>query len=366
MASKRRGGFRPPELRGTLGTLIRTTTGVVRDALERGAREGRARLDDALERGVREGRALRDGARASRRRRDALADLGDLVLDLIRRGEIDLAELPEARDLVRELDDLDDATAGSDDDDAPEPPRIASRRRFDDRGPPPAPPPPRRAADADDDRPPPPRRPAVAAEDDGTVSSGAAPRPTRGAPDVDAARPGDSPSTRAPTRPMKGMWRPGSDDAPSPPDRRARVERWDATQTGPMLDRRTSVERWDASQTAPISRAQRRAPTDPGAHSDRHGGAAQHRADGRDGGDERDRRPDRDARDSRGDSDHERPRSDRERDRTDRPERSDAPLPHDPTRKGGITFDDEDLADYMHPDDVPPRPPAKDPDDHDA
>src|SRR5215813_2242983 len=70
MASKRRGGFGPPELRGTLGTLLRTTTGVVRDAIERGAREGRARLDDA---------------RANRRRHDALADLGSLVLDLIRR-----------------------------------------------------------------------------------------------------------------------------------------------------------------------------------------------------------------------------------------------------------------------------------------
>src|ERR1700733_1431340 len=94
MATKRRGGLRPPELRGTLGTLLRTTTGGVRDALERGAREGRARLDDA---------------RANRRRHDALADLGELVLDLPRRGEIALAELPEARDLVRQLDELDEA-----------------------------------------------------------------------------------------------------------------------------------------------------------------------------------------------------------------------------------------------------------------
>src|SRR3954469_3490720 len=117
MASKRRGGFRPPELRGTLGTLLRTTTGVVRDALERGAREGRARLDSA---------------RASRRRHDALADLGELVLDLIRRGEIDLGELPEARDLVRELDDLDDTAAAADADPEPEPPRPTLRRRFDD------------------------------------------------------------------------------------------------------------------------------------------------------------------------------------------------------------------------------------------
>src|SRR5688572_9035900 len=113
MATKRRGGLRPPELRGTLGTLLRTTTGVVRDALERGAREGRA---------------LVDGARASQRRHDALADLGELVLDLIRRGEIDLAELPEARDIIRQLDELDADPADADPD-----PRPVSRRRFDDR-----------------------------------------------------------------------------------------------------------------------------------------------------------------------------------------------------------------------------------------
>jgi hypothetical protein len=31
-------------------------------------------------------------------------------------------------------------------------------------------------------------------------------------------------------------------------------------------------------------------------------------------------------------------------------------------RKGGISFedDDEDLASYMHPDDVPPKPPTSD------
>src|ERR1043165_2076227 len=116
MPSKRRGGFNPPELRGTLGTLLRTTTGVVRDALERGAREGRARLDDA---------------RANRRRHDALADLGGLVLDLIRRGEIDLADPPEARAPTRQLDDLD---AEPDEEPPSPPPRSSSaRRRFDDR-----------------------------------------------------------------------------------------------------------------------------------------------------------------------------------------------------------------------------------------
>ena len=84
MARQRRGGFRPPELRGTLGTLLRTTlaqAGAVREVLERGAREGRSRLDGVL---------------ANRRRQDAIAELGEIVLDLIRRGEIDLGELPES------------------------------------------------------------------------------------------------------------------------------------------------------------------------------------------------------------------------------------------------------------------------------
>lgn len=126
MARQRRGGFRPPELRGTLGTLLRTTlaqAGGLRDALERGAREGRARLDDAL---------------SGRRRSEALAELGEIVLDLIRRGEIDLDQIPEARDAVDALDQLDDEEPVEDH--APAPPR----HRFDDR---------------------------VAAKDDGTVSS---------------------------------------------------------------------------------------------------------------------------------------------------------------------------------------------------
>lgn len=184
MASKRRGGFRPPELRGTLGTLLRTTTGVVRDALERGAREGRARLDDA---------------RAGRRRQDTLAELGELVLDLIRRGEIDLAELPEARDLIRQLDELD-----ADADEPEPPPRPAVRRRF-------------------DDRPGHPSRPDRPGRDDGTVSSGVADRPPPPAPrqpPQQQPRAAVPPSSRAPTRPMK-TWQPPPDDdepaAPPPP-----------------------------------------------------------------------------------------------------------------------------------------------------
>ena len=225
MASKRRGGFRPPELRGTLGTILRTTTGVVRDAIERGTREGRARLDDA---------------RASRRRHDALAELGDLVLDLIRRGEIDLAELPEARDLVRQLDELDaEAEAAADPEPKPKLPRAATRSRFDDR-------------------------PKPDAARDGTVASGAAARAMR--PTTPGhARP-ETPSTRAPTKPMKGVWRPEVADPPAPA----------------------------ADNPAP-----RRATL----------------------------------------------------------------LPHDPQRKGGISFDDDDLNEYMHPDDVPPKGPPRDPGD---
>jgi hypothetical protein len=113
MARQRRGGLRPPELRGTLGTLIRTAVPAVRDVLERGAREGRARLDDAL---------------SGRRRNDSLAELGEIVLDLIRRGEIDIAELPEVQDVVAHLDELD-----SDEPPTAPPPRGSIRKRFDDR-----------------------------------------------------------------------------------------------------------------------------------------------------------------------------------------------------------------------------------------
>jgi hypothetical protein len=268
MASKRRGGLRTPELRGTLGTLLRTTTGVVRDALERGAREGRARLDDA---------------RAGRRRHDALADLGELVLDLIRRGEIDLAELPEARDLVRQLDELDLEADGE-----PEPPRSLRRSRFDDRATPTSDDRPRpsftdRPRPASDDRP---RsafddrarpsftdRPRSRLGDDGTVSSGAVAAAARSARPTVPSRPKTADPRAAElraTKPIKGLWRPepgapALDDDPDPPP----------------VPRRT-------------------------------------------------------------------------------------PTPLDPLRKGGISFEDDDLDEYMHPDDVPPKATASEPDDGEA
>jgi hypothetical protein len=241
MASKRRGGFGTPELRGTLGTLLRTTTDAVRDALQRGAREGRARFDDV---------------RASRRRQDALAELGELVLALIRSGEIDLAELPEARELVRQLDEFE---AEPTDEPALEPPRATSRSRFDDRARRPAP-----ADPADDDGTVSSGATAHHTSASGTASSGATRRTNPGAPRYVESAPA---STRVPTKPIKDSWRPTLDDAPTIAD---------------MPAAKRSL------------------------------------------------------------------------------------LPHDPQRRGGISFDDDDLNEYMHPDDVPPKGPRKNPGDGDA
>ncbi|TMQ17879.1 MAG: hypothetical protein E6J91_09220 [Deltaproteobacteria bacterium] len=293
--------------------------GVVRDALERGAREGRSRLDDAL---------------ATRRRTDALADLGEIVLDLIRRGEIDLAELPEARALIRELDQLDHGSPDDPDPDADDLPRAPTRRRFDDRS-------------TRDDLPSRPRRPSPGDgrprrsahdDDDGTVSSGIP--PDRFSRRTVPVRPDNRESTtaRAPTKPIKGMWRPQIDDAPptaDPPEWPERPERANRSDRPTVPDRPQRADRADRAD-----RFDR--PTVP----DR-----PHRADRATISD----RPDYPA------AVADRP------DRSSTPERPDRPtLPRDPTRKGGISFDEDDLADYMHPDDVPPKTPPQDPDDHDA
>lgn len=122
MAQKRRGGggaFRPPELKGTLGTLLRSTlhqAGVVRDAVGEVLGQGRARLDDV---------------RTQRRRQDALAELGEVVLELVRAGEIDLGELPEAQAVIRQLDEMD---AGSEEELPEDMVKPTTRRRFDARG----------------------------------------------------------------------------------------------------------------------------------------------------------------------------------------------------------------------------------------
>ena len=93
MARSRRPRGLGSDVRGTLGTLVRSTlaqAGVVRDVLERGAREGRARLEEA---------------RRDRHRTDALADLGQAVLDLLEAGHYpELLEEPRVSDAVAALE----------------------------------------------------------------------------------------------------------------------------------------------------------------------------------------------------------------------------------------------------------------------
>jgi hypothetical protein len=89
------------DLGGTLGSLLRSTleqAGAVREAFERSARTGRARIDEAL---------------SDRKRANALAELGEIVLELVRQGELDLEELPEIRDSVNALDRIDAAAEES-------------------------------------------------------------------------------------------------------------------------------------------------------------------------------------------------------------------------------------------------------------
>jgi hypothetical protein len=115
--------------------------GVVREMLERGAREGRARLDDA---------------RQGRRREQALARLGEAVLDAVKNGEPQVAELYDLPDIADALADVEGLEAGGEDvadEDGDRgavwvPPGI--RDRFDRR---------------------PPRPPPIEPDGDGTVSS---------------------------------------------------------------------------------------------------------------------------------------------------------------------------------------------------
>jgi hypothetical protein len=91
------------DIQGTLGTLLRTTLhqmGVVKDAVERQARSSLGQLDTA---------------KLQRRRREALARLGEVVWDLACNGELgELAERSEVTAVLDELDELEaSAEAGS-------------------------------------------------------------------------------------------------------------------------------------------------------------------------------------------------------------------------------------------------------------
>lgn len=160
MASSRRPRGLRPDLRGTLGTLVRSTlaqAGVVRDVLERGAREGRARLDDV---------------RRDRRRTDALAALGEAVMDAVRAGELaEVFDVAAVSDAIAEVEELERAEAEP----ADEAPRWAptprgARYDRDDRDEPPRREPLRREPPARRDRSDEPGA-RFRVDDDGTVSS---------------------------------------------------------------------------------------------------------------------------------------------------------------------------------------------------
>ena len=95
MASGRRGG--PPDLKSTLGSLLRTTldqVGAVKDVMEQQARSRGGLLDQAL---------------VQRRRRESLARLGEAVYRLSQRGELgELALDPEIGMAIAELDEMGD------------------------------------------------------------------------------------------------------------------------------------------------------------------------------------------------------------------------------------------------------------------
>ena len=85
----------PPDLRGTLGTLLRTTlqqVGVMRDMAMDQARNQRQRLDSAL---------------LQRKLRDTLTALGEVVYELAAAGELgSLADHPEIEAQLVELEEL--------------------------------------------------------------------------------------------------------------------------------------------------------------------------------------------------------------------------------------------------------------------
>ncbi|MCE9577897.1 MAG: hypothetical protein K8W52_32490 [Deltaproteobacteria bacterium] len=184
MANSRRGsgrgsfGSARSDLRGTLSTLVRSTlaqAGVVRDVIERGAREGRARLE---------------GVQLDRRHTDALAALGEAVLELVRSGDLaDLEDVPAIADAIATIEDLEAQRA---DRGAPGGGPAKWRRERDDGD--------ELRAAIDRDLAPKPRGRGTSM-DDGTVSSGARPRAAAPAP---AAKP---------ARPEPRVWRPSA-----PPD----------------------------------------------------------------------------------------------------------------------------------------------------
>ena len=86
---------RPPDLKGTLGTLIKTTLiqlAGLRDA-------ARAELESRREWA---GNVLLD-----RKRTQVLAGIGEIIVELARSGELELSDFPELRQAIDELGEID-------------------------------------------------------------------------------------------------------------------------------------------------------------------------------------------------------------------------------------------------------------------
>lgn len=105
MAGTKKGGFgrhRAPagvgaNLRGTLGTLFRTTMVQVeslRDVVERGARDQKEWIDHAL---------------LGRRRKEALAALGEALYDAVRDGATSLDDIDSLDNLLADVAEIDEA-----------------------------------------------------------------------------------------------------------------------------------------------------------------------------------------------------------------------------------------------------------------
>lgn len=118
----------PPDLKGTLGTLLRTTLiqlGSLRDAAMRELGERSRDLGAQASQALRHAPMMQTRANwpnkglfppehnwqtakgLAARRDDVLATIGEIIYELARAKELDLDEFPELRDAIRELEQID-------------------------------------------------------------------------------------------------------------------------------------------------------------------------------------------------------------------------------------------------------------------
>ena len=91
-------GNAPPDLKGTLGTLLRTTLiqlGSLRDVAVRELRAGSRELANRAPSLVGSGRT------------EVLASLGEIIYELAKSGELDLDDFPELASAIAELESID-------------------------------------------------------------------------------------------------------------------------------------------------------------------------------------------------------------------------------------------------------------------